>query len=136
MNKEDRYEALDGLRAISCVGIVLMHILVNGDYKVHGFIFDQFIPSLTNLVFLFMAISAFGMCCGYYDKMLNRGIDISSFYVKRYKKVFPFFAFLCLIDLSLSPSTEALYETFANMTLFFGFIPNANIKVKCVGWFF
>ena len=107
-----RYEAIDGLRMISCIGIVSMHVLANSNYDVEGFVFERFIPSLTNLVFLFMTISAFGLCCGYYEKMTVGTIDIVSFYKKRYKKILPFFALLCLLDFVVSPSLGSVYEIF------------------------
>lgn len=50
------YGALDGLRAYSAIGVAMMHILSNGKYKVSGFVFDPFIQSLGNLVFLFMIV--------------------------------------------------------------------------------
>ena len=46
-----------------------------------------------------------------------------------------FFAFLCLIDVIISPSLNSLYELFANLTLCFGLLPNAGISVIGVGWF-
>lgn len=129
------YSALDGLRAYSAFGIVLMHVFVNGGYKINGFIFEELIPSFTNLVFLFMVISGFSMCCGYYEKIQNNTISMKDFYVKRFAKVWPFFAFLCLIDVIISPSLNSLYELFANLTLCFGLLPNADISVIGVGWF-
>ena len=129
------YEALDGLRALACIGIVMMHVLVNAKYLLGGFTFSSLIPSYTNFVFLFMVISGFGMCCGYYDRIINNKINFTDFYLKRYKKILPFFALLSFIDLALSPSLESLYEVFANITLCFGLIPNANITVIGVGWF-
>ena len=129
------YEALDGLRAFSCIGIVMMHVLANANFNLTGFAFERMIPSFTNFVFLFMVISGFGMCCGYYDKVISNKINIADFYIKRYKKIFPFFALLSLIDFAFSPSIEAFYEVIANMTLCFGLIPNANISVIGVGWF-
>ena len=64
MSAPKRYDAIDGLRTLACMGIVSMHMLASGRYNVSGFVFDKFIPSLTNFVFIFMTISAFGMCCG------------------------------------------------------------------------
>jgi peptidoglycan/LPS O-acetylase OafA/YrhL len=130
-----KYNSLDGLRAISCLGIISMHVLSNASYSVSGFFYEKLIPNLTNLVFLFMTISAFGMCCGYYEKIAGGNIDFSLFYKKRYEKILPFFALLCLFDFCMSPSLNAFYEVFANLTLCFGFIPNANITVIGVGWF-
>ena len=132
---QKRYEAIDGLRTFSCLGIVAMHVLGNGEYPLGGWLFNKFIPSLTNLVFLFMTISAFGMCCGYFEKCVKRELDVNMFYSKRYLKILPFFAVLCLLDFFMSPSVSSLYETFANLTLCFGLIPNANISVIGVGWF-
>ena len=129
------YDAIDGLRAFSAIGIVLMHVLANGAYLLDGFVFDSLIPSFTNLVFLFMIISGFSMCCGYYDKVINNEITVGQFYSKRYAKIWPFFALLCILDLIISPSVNSLYEVFANLTLCFGLLPDANISVIGVGWF-
>lgn len=94
------------------------------------------IPSFNNFVFLFMTVSAFGMCCGYYGRIINNTISFSDFYGKRFKRIFPFFGVLVLLDIILSPSIDMLYEAFANLTLMFGFLPNAgNISVIGVGWF-
>ena len=130
-----RYDAINGLRAFSAIGILLMHVNSNGQYNVDNFIFSKLIPSFTNLVFLFMIISGFVMCCGYYDKIINNKISFSDFYKKRFIKIWPFFALLCLIDLIVSPSVNSLYEIFANLTLCFGLLPNSNLSVIGVGWF-
>ncbi len=132
---QKKYHALDGLRAFSCLGIVLMHVFVNGEYRNLGFSNGGIFISFTQLVYLFMMISGFGMCCGYYDKLLNNNLNIVDFYKKRYVKILPYFALLCVLDYIISPSKEALYEVFANLTLCFGLIPNANITVIGVGWF-
>lgn len=132
--KEDRYEGIDGLKAYAIIGIVLMHVLLNSEYELNRFIFKQIIPSFTNLVFLFMMISAFGMCCGYYQKIIDRKISIEEFYIKRYIKIWPYFALLCTLDFVISPSRESLFEVFANLTLCQGFLPNANISVIGVSW--
>ena len=92
-------------------------------------------PFLNNLTFLFMMLSAFSMCCGYYERMINGTISLSTFYKKRYQKIYPYFAVLVLLDFVMSPSMAALYEAFADLTLSFGLLPNANISVIGVGWF-
>lgn len=132
--KIERYEGIDGLRAYASIGIVIMHVLTNGKYELGGFVFEKVIPSFTNLVFLFMIVSAFGMCCGYYQRIVNREISVEEFYIKRFAKIWPYFALLCVIDLIVSPSKNALYEVFANLTLCQGFLPNANISVIGVSW--
>ena len=53
-----------------------------------GFVFERLIPSFTNLVFLFMIVSGFGMCCGYYQKFKDQKISVVDFYKKRYNKWF------------------------------------------------
>mgnify|MGYP001196719619 CR=1 FL=1 len=135
MIERKRYDAIDGLRAFSAIGIVLMHVWPNGKYDIGGFVVNRLIQSFTNLVFLFMIISSFAMCCGYYEKVISNQISIENFYKNRYARIWPYFAFLCLLDLCISPSFNSLYEVFANLTLCFGLLPNANIEVIGVGWY-
>ncbi len=132
--KADRYEGIDGLKAYAIIGIALMHILANGEYELGGFVFDRMIPAFTNLVFLFMMVSGFGMCCGYYQKIIDRKISVEEFYSKRYIKIWPYFALLCALDFVISPSKNSLYEVFANLTLCQGLLPNVNISVIGVSW--
>ena len=127
--KADRYEGIDGLKAYAIIGIALMHVLANGEYRIGGFVFERLIPSFTNLVFLFMMVSGFGMCCGYYQK-----ISVEDFYKKRYIKIWPYFALLCALDFVISPSKESLFEVIANLTLCQGLLPNAKISVIGVSW--
>ena len=131
--KADRYEGIDGLKAYAIIGIALMHILANGEYGI-GFVFERLIPSFTNLVFLFMMVSGFGMCCGYYQKIIDQRISVEDFYKKRYIKIWPYFALLCALDFVISPSRESLFEVFANLTLCQGLLPDANISVIGVSW--
>lgn len=114
---KERYEGIDGLKAYAIFGIALMHVLANGEYGIGGFVFERLIPSFTNLVFLFMMVSGFGMCCGYYQKFKDQKIGVTDFYKKRYSKIWPYFALLCVLDFVMSPSKSALYEVFANLTL-------------------
>ena len=132
--KADRYEGIDGLKAYAIIGIALMHVLANGEYGIGGFVFERLIPSFTNLVFLFMMVSGFGMCCGYYQKIIDRKISVEDFYKKRYIKIWPYFALLCALDFVISPSKESLFEVFANLTLCQGLLPNAKISVIGVSW--
>ena len=134
--EKKHYDAIDGLRMIAAFGIVLMHMRANNYYEIAGYVYNKIIPSFTNFVFLFMTVSAFGMCSGYYEKVLCNQISLSEFYRKRFKKIFPFFGILVLLDIIASPSDASLYEGFADLTLLFGFLPNAgNISVIGVGWF-
>lgn len=132
--KANRYEGIDGLKAYAIIGIALMHVLANGEYGIGGFVFERLIPSFTNLVFLFMMVSGFGMCCGYYQKIVDQKISVEDFYEKRYIKIWPYFALLCALDFVISPSKESLFEVFANLTLCQGLLPNAKISVIGVSW--
>lgn len=132
--EKKRYGAIDGLRTIASIGIVLMHIKANTDYGLTGFVAERFIMSSTNFVFLFMTISAFGMCCGYYEKVRSGQVDWNKFYGKRFGKVLPFFAALVLLDIVMNPSINSLIEGFADVTLVFGLL-NKSIGVIGVGWF-
>lgn len=131
---KERYEGIDGLKAYAIIGIALMHVLANGEYGIGGFVFERLIPSFTNLVFLFMMVSGFGMCCGYYQKIIDQRISVEDFYKKRYIKIWPYFALLCALDFVISPSRESLFEVFANLTLCQGLLPDANISVIGVSW--
>ena len=132
---KERYENLNGIRATACIGIVLMHVLTNGNFGLSGFVFERFIPSFTNFTLLFMLLSAFSMCCGYYEWFQEGTISLEQFYKRRYQRIWPFFAVLCTAELILDHSLNSLYEWFADLTLAFGFIPNNKIDVVGVGWF-
>lgn len=132
--EKKHYDAIDGLRTIACIGILMMHVRANTAYEISGFIYDRLITSFTNFVFLFMVISAFGMCCGYFEKVIYNQISPEAFYAKRYSKILPFFALLVVIDMAMSPSKAAFIEGIADITLLFGLFPN-EISVIGVGWF-
>lgn len=130
-----RYNAVDGIRAYAAVAIVMMHIYENSSYNMPLAEMSRIFTFLNNLTFLFMIVSSFTMCCGYYDSLSNNQISMSSFYEKRYLKVWPYFALLVVLDFMMSPSVDRLIEVFADLTLCFGLLPNANISVIGVGWF-
>ena len=134
MTGKKTYYGIDWLRAIACIGIALMHIRANSTYQVSGFLYNKVIPSLTDFVYLFMAISAFGMCCGYYEKVMSGRVNWTDFYKKRYIKILPFFAVLIVIDLVMSFSTNSLLEGLTELTLLHGFVPQ-SLSVIGVGWY-
>lgn len=132
----EHYVALDGMRAYAAVGIVMMHELANIGIKPDAnYLTLTVIPYFTNFVFLFMMISAFGVSCGYYERIKHGQITPSAFYLKRYKRVLPFFALMVLIDFLWEHNISSLAEGFADITLCFGLYPNADIHVIGVGWF-
>lgn len=122
------------LEAYVIIGIVQMHILTNEEYETGRFVCEHLIPSLTSLVFLFMIVSGFDMCYGYYQEIINQKISRGDFYKKRHIKIWPYFALLSVLDFVMSPSMESLFEIFANLTLWQVLLPNANISVIGVSW--
>ena len=129
-----RFGSIDGLRMIACIGIVLMHIKANLNYSLPGNTITMVISEFTNFVFLFMVISSFGMCCGYFNKIKEGKILPTDFYPKRVKKILPFFLALIILDLILEHSVPSLIEGFADSTLLFGLLQK-DIEVIGVGWF-
>ena len=144
-----RYYNLDGIRTLATIGILFMHVKVNIGYEIVSaeqsnsvirFILEELIGSAGVLVPLFFMISGFSLCCGYYEKIKNNQMNIFDFYKKRYLRILPYFAILTLLDIasqiifSHKLDNSSLYEGFANITLFFGFLSNANIQVIGVAW--
>ena len=132
--KQEQYSSINGLRAFSAVGILLMHVRLENDFKIEGFLFNKIIPSFTHLTLLFMMISGFCMCCGYYEKIKENRISVTEFYSRRYQRILPYFAILVVLDLLLGFSKEAAWEAFADLTLTFALLPNFEMSVLGVGW--
>lgn len=148
-----RYNSFDGLRGYAAIGILLMHYLANIDPNVETYLketspllYGQVIPFLTMFVYMFFTVSAFSMCCGYFDKfrMAKLGtdtcqkyskFDTEKFYFKRYSRIWPFFALLVCLDVVMKPSLSEFFQAFADLTLAFNLLPNPDIKVIGVGWF-
>ena len=66
----ERYGAVDGMRAYAAIGIVLMHVLYNIDEKPsENYITLTLIPWFTDFTLMFMVISGFSLCCGYYERV-------------------------------------------------------------------
>ena len=134
MTVNKKYYGIDWLRAIACIGTVLLHIQVNTKYSIDGFVYAKVITFSYYFIFLFMIISAFGMCCGYFDKVMNGTINWPDFYKKRYLKILPFFVLLIIFDLVIQFSTSSLMEGFVEITLLHGFIPKP-LSVIGVCWY-
>lgn len=139
------YSSLNGLRTLACVGIVAMHVKANVDIQPTPNILVDVISFAGNFVLMFMMVSAFSMCCGYFERFQNRNISMEAFYKKRYTRILPFFLLLVIIDVIKTFASEGfartdiliaeLWESFADITLLFGFIPNHHIEVVGVSWF-
>lgn len=152
----NRYDSFNGLRGYAAIGILLMHYLVNIRYlypdvisrlvEANSILYGRIIPFFTMFVYMFFIVSAFSMCCGYYDKFKMKSasgvgdelvskFDTNKFYSKRYARIWPFFALLVCIDVVMKPSINELYQAFADLTLAFNLLPNPDIQVIGVGWF-
>ena len=129
----ERYDNLDGLRAISCLCIIAMHIEANARFSLNS-TFAGVISSWTHLVPLFLMISGFGMFCGYYNRFRRGDIALNDFYKKRYKKILPFFAAMLVLDMTVSHSFSHLIEGITLSTLVFGLLPNNQPEVIGVSW--
>lgn len=133
--KIERYDSLDGLRVLAMFGVLVMHVLANAPYRSSLAWLYRYIVYFGDFATLFMAISAFSVSCGYYERIKNgRFQEIVHFYKRRYSKLLPFFICLTLLDVVLAPSVESLCEGVANSTLLFGLLPQQQITVIGVGW--
>ncbi|MFR6513541.1 MAG: acyltransferase family protein [Ruminococcus sp.] len=128
-----KYSNIDGLRTFGCLAIVAWHIKANLNFNMAG-LAERVIPSFDYLVFLFMLISGFGMCNGYYQKLKSGQYDLNKFYSKRYCKLLPFFTFLLIIGCMTEFNLQSIYESMMEMTLLFGLLPNNNLHVIGVAW--
>ena len=135
-NQRENYSSLDGLRAYAAIGIVLMHVQANMAIKPSvNVLTSEVIPWFTNFTLLFMIISAFSMCCGYYERVKSGAITPAKFYSKRYHRTWPFFAMMVIISFMMEPLWSTFCQSFADLTMCFNLLPNPNIEVIGVGWF-
>ena len=95
---------------------------------------DKVIPSFDYLVYLFMIISGFGMCNGYYQKLKTGTYSIDAFYSKRYKRTVPFFALLILLNFVIEFTPKTVCEGLMEITMLFGFLPNNTLSTIGVAW--
>lgn len=107
-----RYDSFNGLRGYAAIGILLMHYLANISPEkalylknISPLFYGQIIPFMTSFVYMFFIVSAFSMCCGYFEKFRMRALpveendrflsvskfDADKFYSKRYRRIWPFF---------------------------------------------
>ena len=78
-----KYDSLNGIRAYAAIAILAMHVLENSEYTDIANAFAAKVDLLKWTVYLFMIISGFSMCCGYYERILHQSISIVEFYKKR-----------------------------------------------------
>lgn len=79
-------------------------------------------------------ISGFSMFCGYYERFKNGEIDLNSFYLKRYKRILPFFVTLIMLDVIIDRSLGHIIQGLTEATMVFGLLPNNQPDVIGVCW--
>ncbi|MBR1683782.1 MAG: acyltransferase [Clostridia bacterium] len=134
VQKSKRYDGLDGLRAYAALGVVAVHTAANSDYQLHSVITDNVLYPLSYAPFLFMMISAFSMCCGYYERIKKGEITLNEFYSKRYVRILPFFALLTVLEAAYTHTLPAYLEAITHMSLTTGLLPNNAAEISKVGW--
>lgn len=112
-----------------------MHVQANMSIKPSANYLTSTIANMACLTLLFMMVSAFSMCCGYYDRVRTGAITPQEFYSKRYHRAWPFFAMMVMIAFLMEPSWNTFCQTFADLTLCFNLLPNPQIEIIGVGWF-
>ena len=92
------------------------------------------IGSMTHFVKLFLILSGFGMCCGYYERFKSGKVNLEKFYIRRFEKNLPFFALLVCIDTLFSIKTVVWRDVFSSLTMAFNLMPSHDMSVIGVGW--
>ena len=133
MNKNN-YSSINGLRTIGALSIVSVHVL-KFLYKPPFEGVFRYLSIGEWAVELFFMISAFAMCCGYYEKIKNNCISFNDFYVKRYKRTLPFWAFMLLIGFLSAPNIDNIVQLFIELPLTFNLCFYPHLTLLQVGWF-
>ena len=134
MSEVKKYRNIDALRSFGCLAIIAWHVKANTNFNGGGGLTERIIPSFDYLVYLFMIISGFGMCNGYYQKLKDGNYDLNKFYSRRYKKTVPFFSILIIVNCILEFNRENIFEGLMEITMLFGFLPNNSLSVIGVAW--
>lgn len=135
MSEVKKYRNIDALRSFGCLAIIAWHVKANTNFNGGGVVLtERIIPSFDYLVYLFMIISGFGMCNGYYKKLKDGNYDLNKFYSRRYKKTVPFFSILIIMNCILEFNRESIFEGLMEITMLFGFLPNNSLSVIGVAW--
>lgn len=134
MGDTRKYRNIDALRTFGCLAIIAWHVKANTGFSTGGGVLDKVIPSFDYLVYLFMIISGFGMCNGYYQKLKTGTYSIDAFYSKRYKRTVPFFALLILLNCVIEFTPKTVCEGLMEITMLFGFLPNNTLSTIGVAW--
>lgn len=134
MSEVKKYRNIDALRSFGCLAIIAWHVKANTNFNGGGLLTEKIIPSFDYLVYLFMIISGFGMCNGYYQKLKDGNYDLNKFYSRRYKKTVPFFSILIIMNCILEFNRESIFEGLMEITMLFGFLPNNSLSVIGVAW--
>jgi peptidoglycan/LPS O-acetylase OafA/YrhL len=128
------FNKLDLLRGCAALGIIMMHVLLLGDFTITTF-FHNIVSKLSSFIELFFILSGFSMCCGYYQRFKNNDINLEQFYANRFMKIVPLFIVVSVIESIFTwKGTSTAIQLFANSTMMFGFMSNNSIEVASIGW--
>ena len=133
-----RINTLDGVRALLAISITLVHVLKNTPPSIGAEDYQgifHYIAHGENAVKVFFMISAFSLCCGYFEKFKMGKISVNDFYKRRYSRIMPFWFIICSLGLLAEPSLLRLHEYVLNMSLLYKIQPLPNIELIGVGWF-
>ena len=97
VSSNNRYENLDGLKVIAAFGIVAMHVSANMGHPLTSIFTTNIIGTMTHFVKLFLILSGFGMCCGYYVKFKEGKADIEKFINVDFLRICHFLYYLYLL---------------------------------------
>lgn len=133
-SSNNRYENLDGLKVIAAFGIVAMHVSSNMCHPLTSQLATNIIGNMTHFVKLFLILSGFGMCCGYYEKFKRGGVNLNEFYSKRFAKNLPFFTLLVCADAFMNYKNILWRDVFISLTMTYNLFPTHDLSVVGVGW--
>ncbi len=130
------YNNFDGLRSISCLLIILLHIEANTHYSFFSDKMKEVFGSFSYLTIFFMMISSFCLCASYLAKFLDGNINIEIFYKKRYVKILPFLVVISIIAISYQPTIPHLCDLIVELPILHGLLPaDRTIDMNGVTWF-
>lgn len=133
MMEKNQYEGLNLIRAIASIGIILMHVLILGEFNFP--LFGNAVKKMSSFVELFFILSGFAMSCGYYYKIKNGQISLDKFYKKRFIKVVPLFLVVVVVEALFTwEFPKTIFEVIANASMLFGFMSNNSLEVASLGW--
>ena len=133
---QNRISALDGLRGISMIIIVALHVLGIAFLDVSSkliFIQKYFSFGVT----MFLIISAFSLALNYHDK-IQSAASILAYIINRYARITPLFFFMIIIWIFINnidfKTSITLSEIAVNVFYLYNFIPDKYGGIIWASW--